>query len=218
MVIQTPNSINRLQGEVRLRMLYLNSLIKSTNKKKWNGKLLIITQTCIIRKGMKIVCLLSMSKEDITKIEVILCWKPDMEEVKKAVWGIGVDKAPGLDGFNTHFYRSKWDSIKNNLFEEIEWFMDKHHIARQTNHAFIILILKKDVPGNIRDYRLIACCSVLYKCISKLLTERLKLVLPNLISANRNAFIPGRHIADCSLLATEFLLEFNIKRSCPKPV
>lgn len=37
------------------------------------------------------------------------------EEIKKALQGIGNDKAPGLDGFNALFFKSDWDLINPDL-------------------------------------------------------------------------------------------------------
>ena len=58
---------------------------------------------------------------------------------------------------------------------------------------------KIQTPNNIRDYRHISCCSVIYKCITRILTTRMKKYMPNLISENQSAFISGRSIAEkCS--------------------
>lgn len=46
------------------------------------------------------------------------------EEIKAAVWNIGADKAPGSDGFNAGFYRRKWETIKQDLFKAVKWFLE----------------------------------------------------------------------------------------------
>lgn len=57
-------------------------------------------------------------------------------------------------------------------------------MVRQVSHAFIILVLKKEIPNSIRDYRPITRCSILFKCIDKILANRIKRVLPDIISEN----------------------------------
>lgn len=86
----------------------------------------------------------------------------------------------------------------------------------QANHAFLVLISKKKGASSLSEYRPIACCSVFYKIIFKILAERLKIVLPDIISKFQGAFVKGRSIANCTLLASEFLVDFNIQRGAPK--
>jgi hypothetical protein len=39
-----------------------------------------------------------------------------MEEIHKAIFSMGADKAPGPDGFSMFFYHTYWDIIKLDLF------------------------------------------------------------------------------------------------------
>ncbi|XP_020243282.1 uncharacterized protein LOC109821509 [Asparagus officinalis] len=61
--------------------------------------------------------------------------------------------------------------------------------------------------------------NVIYKIITKILSNRLKLVVGELISTNQHAFLQGRQIGECSLLAHELLRDFSKKhgkRACLK--
>lgn len=84
------------------------------------------------------------------------------------------------------------------------------------NHDFLVLIPQKNVTSSLVDFRPIAYYVVLYKIISKLHDERLKKVLPQLILENQGAFIAGRSIFNCALLALESLMYFNVQRGAPK--
>jgi hypothetical protein len=55
----------------------------------------------------------------------------------------------------------------------------------------------------MEDYRPISCCNVIYKCITKILANRLLSGLSDLISPSQAAFIPGRSIAENGMLAQE---------------
>ncbi|KAM2033191.1 hypothetical protein FF1_015239 [Malus domestica] len=55
------------------------------------------------------------------------------------------------------------------------------------------------------QYRPIALCNVIYKVIAKVLTNRLKTVMPKVISDNQSAFVAGKQIQDNILVVHEIL-------------
>ncbi|KAL0298100.1 UNVERIFIED_CONTAM: putative ribonuclease H protein [Sesamum calycinum] len=64
-------------------------------------------------------------------------------------------------------------------------------------------------------FRPISCCNVLYKVITKIIVQRLRLVLDDMISPSQNAFVPGRSIGDNILLAQEMFTGYN-RQGLPK--
>jgi hypothetical protein len=71
------------------------------------------------------------------------------------------------------------------------------------NATHIALIPKSATPGCVTDFHPISLCNVIYKLISKVLANRLKVVLPDIISCYQSAFIPSRMINDNILAAYE---------------
>ena len=55
-------------------------------------------------------------------------------------------------------------------------------MLKSLNATFLSLIPKIDGANRLDQFKLIALCNVTYKNISKLIVERLKLFLANLIS------------------------------------
>ncbi|KAL5773508.1 hypothetical protein ACOSP7_013099 [Xanthoceras sorbifolium] len=60
--------------------------------------------------------------------------------------------------------------------------------------------------------RPISLCNTIYKVVSKVIIQRLRPLLPLLVSPNQVAFIPGRHIQDNVVIAQEVLHKLKIMR------
>ncbi|GJX42038.1 putative RNA-directed DNA polymerase, eukaryota, reverse transcriptase zinc-binding domain protein [Tanacetum coccineum] len=62
----------------------------------------------------------------------------------------------------------------------------------------------------------IFCCNVLYKCISKIIANRVKEGLGDIVSINQSAFVPGRGIFDNILLTQELMRNYHRRRGLPR--
>ena len=125
------------------------------------------------------------------------------DEVRKALDGIGDLKAPGPDGMPAIFYKNFWDTVGNQVVEEVLGVLNGGPIPEEWNETTIVLIPKVRKPELVKDLRPISLCNVLYKLVSKVLANRLKTVLPDVISQSQSAFVPGRLISDNILVAYE---------------
>ncbi|KAL8122725.1 hypothetical protein AgCh_010922 [Apium graveolens] len=113
------------------------------------------------------------------------------------------NKSPGPDGVNVEFFLATWCTTGTDFCDSIKSFFDTGFLPSGVNSTLISLIPKVSSPTKMVDFRPISLCTVMYKCISKILASRLKLIMPLVIDIAQSAFIPGRSISDNILLAQE---------------
>ncbi|KAI0510599.1 hypothetical protein KFK09_011207 [Dendrobium nobile] len=133
-----------------------------------------------------------------------------LEEIKTIFFASNTNTAPGPDGFTFHFYRATWNVIHNQLFKAVSSFFSTGYMPNQVKATAIALIPKQPHATNVKDYRPIALCNVIYKIIAKILANRMKLVMPIIINPSQGGFIHKRIISDNILLATDILGCFNL--------
>ena len=75
-----------------------------------------------------------------------------------------------------------------------------------------MLIPKKKDPQLITEYRPISLGNVVSRIISKVLVNRVKPILSNVISDSQSAFVPDRLITDNSSVAYEMLHRMRNRR------
>ena len=134
---------------------------------------------------------------------------PDMEEVKRALFAIDSSKTPGSDGFGAGFFKHYWQVIQHDFYNSIIEFFRSGKLLKQLNHTFIALIPKRDNPTETQHFRPISLCNTIYKTISKIMVNRLRPLLDQLISPVQSAFIPGRSIHENILLTHEVMHKFR---------
>lgn len=65
----------------------------------------------------------------------------------------------------------------------------------------IVLIPKLEQPTRFKELRPISLCNVAYKVITKVVVQRLRPLLNDIISPLQNSFIPGHGTKDNAILA-----------------
>ncbi|XP_048608917.1 uncharacterized protein LOC106394319 [Brassica napus] len=134
-------------------------------------------------------------------------------EVKLALFAMHPEKAPGPDGMTALFYQKFWDIVKEDLTLMVNKFLFEGTMANGLNDTNICLIPKISKPNAMTQFRPISLCNVSYKIISKVLCQRLKKVLPGLISETQSAFVAGRQISDNVMIAQELFHALRTKPS-----
>ena len=123
------------------------------------------------------------------------------------------NKSPGNDGLTKEFYETFWEEIKITLCTSITKSYQNGELSTSQRQAVIKLIEKKGKDKKlIKNWRPISLLNLDTKLISKVLAERLKKVLPYLISKNQTASVKGRFISEGGRLISDILeISDNLK-------
>lgn len=153
----------------------------------------------------------------IEPVNAMLLKEVTDEEITKVVFKMPSDKSPGPDGYTIEFFRSAWSIIVKEFIISIKSFFEKGFLPNDINSTILAQIPKTTTAREMRDYRPISCCNVIYKVISKIIANRLKHTLPYFIVLNQSAFVKGRLLIENLLLATELVKDYHkdsISRRC----
>lgn len=154
--------------------------------------------------------LLNKDMIDLTALEAPFT----QDEIKRATFELGADKAPGPDGFPIFFFQKFWPIIKNDLTALCQDFFNGSANLERINWANIVLIPKVKSPEFATDFCPISLINSSLKIISKILATRLSKVIDSLIESTQSAFIAGRCILDNIVAAGETIFSLQ-KRKLP---
>ena len=124
------------------------------------------------------------------------------------------DKALGPEGFTMAFFHKCWSVVEKDIMDFFDYFHRDSVFERSLNASFLTLIPKKCNAVNIKDFRPISLVGSVYKLLSKVLANRLRVDLENLISESQNSFVGGRQILDSMLIVNE-CLDSRLKSRLP---
>ena len=133
------------------------------------------------------------------------------EEVWDVISKSDGNKAPRSDGYNMHFIKNHCVLIKENVMKIFEFFFESGSFDKRLNSSFITLIPKCSFISGLNEYRSICLVGCIYKILAKVLANRLRDVLDEVIGLNQFLFIKGRQILDCSLVANKVIDEIKKK-------
>ena len=103
------------------------------------------------------------------------------------------------------FFHKCWIVVEKDVMDFFEHCHQRSVFEQSMNASFLTLIPKKSNAINIKDFCPISLVGNVYKLLSKVLANRLRAVLDNLISESKNSFVGGRQILDLVFIANECL-------------
>ena len=116
------------------------------------------------------------------------------EEIDEVIRSLPSDKSPGPDGFNTDFIKKCWPIIRHDFYNLCQAFYLGDLCLQSINGSYITLIPKGEGGTKVTDFRPISLLNTSMKILTKLLANRLQLVIQSLIHKNQYGFFfkPGQ--------------------------
>ncbi|GLU16530.1 hypothetical protein SLE2022_329610 [Rubroshorea leprosula] len=134
------------------------------------------------------------------------------EEIEEGLKSCEGTKAPGPDGYNFSFIKYAWGCMKEDFLRFFEEFHQNGRLVKGLNSSFLTLIPKKMNPMELKDFRPISLVGCVYKLLAKVLANRLRVVMPEIISDSQSAFLGGRQLVDSVLVLNEVVEEVKQRK------
>ncbi|VFQ73493.1 unnamed protein product [Cuscuta campestris] len=148
-----------------------------------------------------------INNEQNTKLMAL----PSEQELKDILWGMDANSCAGPDGFNVTFFKGCWDIVKRDVTsacQEVFLGIPMTTAAASSN----ICLLPKVVNANKLNYfRPICLSTIASKIATRCIAKRLGRILPEIISEEQAAYVPGREMLDQILITKELVHNINKK-------
>ena len=123
--------------------------------------------------------------------------KVTIEEATEVLKTFKENKVPGNDGLPFEFYKTFWHLLGESVVNSFNVAFESGILSTSQRQAIITLIDKKDKDRSFLDnWRPISLLNTDVKILSKILTFRIKKILPNIIHHNQSGYVEGRYIGE----------------------
>ena len=137
-----------------------------------------------------------------------------LDELFTAIKSFANDKSPGCDGLTAEFYQTFFNVIGKDLVEVINDGFNRGELSLSMRRGVIVLIWKGDDKRLLKNWRPMSLLNYDYKAITKVLTTRIRDILPRIIHPNQKCGIKGRSIHDGAALIRD-LIEYVNRKHIP---
>ena len=129
-----------------------------------------------------------------------------MTERPESIKSMEGNKTPGTDGLPVEFYKVFWKDVGELLVNSLNYYYASGKLSVTQRRGVIKLIPKKDTELNyVKNWRPISLLNCDYKIAAKVIANRIKEVLPNLISNDQTGFIKDRFIGENNRLVDNII-------------
>ena len=152
-----------------------------SKKKKKNSKLLFFKDIVKLSEESRNLCEGKVTKEECFNV---------LQQMKH-------NKSPGNDGLTVEYYCTFWPLLGDLLVEVLNESHDRGELSNSQKQGVITLLEKKGKDTlYVKNYRPITLLNVDYKILSKVLANRIKEVLGEIIHHDQVGYIKDRNIGE----------------------
>jgi hypothetical protein len=118
-----------------------------------------------------------------------------LAELAEALKRMPNNKTPGSDGFSTEFYKFFWIDIQHIVYKSFVSAEQNGKLSIEQRRGILSLIPKpnKDLR-QLSSWRPLSLLNTDYKILTKVLANRLQIVINNLVAFDQSGYIKGRFI------------------------
>ncbi|CAI5935416.1 unnamed protein product [Closterium sp. NIES-65] len=127
------------------------------------------------------------------------------QEVKKAFAAMAKNKSPGGDGLPKELFEAHWDLLGSSFMAMVKDFEKSATLPVEIKEAVTILLHKKGERDQLNNYRPITLLNFSYNVLARVIADRMKAVLHQVISPEQCGFLPGKRLSDAVALVADMI-------------
>ncbi|KAL3689125.1 hypothetical protein R1sor_015434 [Riccia sorocarpa] len=159
----------------------------------------------------KLQVTLGLIKQKVTRAQNRrLTQAPTRGEIQSIIDKLPKEKAPGLDGMTSEALKKMGEPMEEDLIEVAEAIWRDNLLIWKQQQGVIKLLPKPGDKQLIKNWRPISLLNLGYKIVAKILANRLREVVPDIVDSQQKGFVKKRSIND-SLLAVQIGQEWAEK-------
>lgn len=174
------------------------------------GELYAKSSSCKVSENLLLSDLPNLS--ELSRIELDRALS--LPELTDAVNHLNNNKAPGIDGLPSEFYKTFWETIGSDLLDVFNESIEDMLLPISCRRAVVTLLPKKGDLTNLKNWRPVSLLCVDLKIFSKALYNRIRTVLAEIIHIDQSYCVPGRKISNNIRLITD-VVEYSNFMSLP---
>ena len=127
-------------------------------------------------------------------------------EVKKAIKELAINKTPGPDGLPNEFYKAFFEDISDLLYMSYIEAFKNGFLCESQRQGVILLIPKKGKDlTDIKSWRPLSLLNSDYKILAKVIANRLKDILPEIINTDQIGYMANRFCGENTRLIADII-------------